>query len=126
MTETVSQKEMRDVLGALLLSMGYCRDVDVLSRASGLLARLSVEVRAATDVPLPVGAVIQPFQIGQKVRVSGSYLEEFGEWAGVELWVSGIRIDGKGDWDITVTERWPPESRGDETDGFCPNDLSAV
>ena len=59
-------------------------------------------------------------RIGEEVRVSESYLELYGEWRDLPLWVTGVQSERHGvGINVTVTEQWPLESRtyGD-TDGF--------
>lgn len=63
----------------------------------------------------------QPFQVGDKVRaVDPNYHPDWiNDWQAVELWVAGIHYSvSSGGFDIWVSEKWPPTSLGDISDGW--------
>lgn len=66
-------------------------------------------------------------RIGDAVVASPSFLQRYGEWEGVKLFVCGLNFDRTSGINVTVCEQWPPEPG--TTDGFyiylphSPDDL---
>lgn len=65
--------------------------------------------------------VEQRFRIGDTVEVVPNY--RHADWQNVPLWISGAELNALNEVNYHVAEHWPPQGRGDITDGFSEADL---
>lgn len=93
-------------------------DVRRRRRRSESLERLEIHSGKAGQRGREEEALMM-LRLGDQVRASETFLERYGEWRDVPLWVIGLRLlpNGRG-VDVEVSEKWPHERSSGSCDGF--------